>query len=311
LFAYDGGELQDYFFPETALEGTGIKLSASTVPNGEGKPNEDSFAIVLNEDVLWIGVFDGTTSLRPLEKLKGVTGARFASGFLKNHFPQSDFAATPKNLLLSLNTGLLQEAVALGGDLADTHSLPAAMATVLKIDLKKMTLEFAHVGDTWVVVYGRDGRSDLITEDRNKKFDDEMFALLVQSALERGISLRLAREEDNVKLAVYEMYQRRNNNPDGSGSGLINGDPQVEKYIQTGIVDLSEKMAVLAGTDGLEIQGRQLTDSVYRDFLMKNYLEGGFEKLINLKRESEDADPDWVFTRFKHSDDATGIMVKL
>ena len=107
------------------------------------------------------------------------------------------------------------------------------------------------------------------------------------------------------------MYQRRNNNPDGSGSGLINGDPQVEKYIQTGIVDLSEKMAVLAGTDGLEIQGRQLTDSVYRDFLMKNYLEGGFEKLINLKRESEDADPDWVFTRFKHSDDATGIMVKL
>ena len=32
-------------------------------------------------------------------------------------------------------------------------------------------------------------------------------------------------------------------------------------------------------------------------------------KFINIKKDSEDADPEWNYVRYKHSDDATGVVV--
>jgi serine/threonine protein phosphatase PrpC len=313
FFEYDNSEESDKYFDETQVDNSNIKLSACSVPNGNGKPNEDAFVVVNAEKLLWIGVFDGTTSLRTLDKLQGMTGARFASNFLKDHFINNEIGLTetPKKVLLGLNTQLLEEAKKLGGKLEDTHSLPAAMVTLVKIDMDKLSLDFANVGDTWITIYDQNGGSELVTKDTNKKFDDEMFELIQNKAASKGLTNRKARQEKTIKQALYEMYLRRNNNPNGKGSGLVNGDPNVEMYIQEGKVDLSDKKAVLVGTDGLEILGKLLSDISYRSYLWENYSDGGFKKLINLKKESEDNDPDWKFPRYKHSDDATGVMVRL
>lgn len=313
IFEYDNREDSVKYFDETLVESVDVELSACTVPNGDGKPNEDSFAIVTRDKVIWIGVFDGTTSLVSLDKLQGITGAKFASNFLKDHFISDDAETmeSPKEILLELNAKLLEEVKKLGGKLEDTHSLPAAMVALVKIDMDRLSLDFSNVGDTWIAIYDQDGGSDLITVDTNKKFDDEMFELIKSVAVSKGLTNRQARQEDIVKQALYEMYLRRNNNPNGRGSGLVNGDPNVEMYIQEGKVDLSDKKAVLVGTDGLEIQGKLLSDDNYRNILWENYLDGGFRKLIILKKKSEDNDPDWRFPRYKHSDDATGVMVKL
>lgn len=313
FFDYDNLKEAERYFDETMVKNSNVWLSACIVPNGDGKPNEDAFSVVIANKLIWIGVFDGATSLRTLEKLQGMTEARFASDFLKNRFINNEVELnnSPKKVLLDLNAQLLEEAKKLGGNLEDTHSLPAAMVTLVKVDIDKFSLDFAHVGDTWAVVYGQDGESNLMTEDKNKKFDDEMFELIQSIAASKGMTNRQARQEETVKKALYEMYLRRNNNPNGKGSGLVNGDPNVEMYIQEGKISLSDKKAVLIGTDGLEIQGGLLSDDSYRDLLWKNYLMGGFKKLIQLKKESEDNDPDWKFVRYKHSDDATGVMVRL
>lgn len=313
FFEYDNREESEKYFDETPVENLDIKLSASSVPNGDGKPNEDSFVVVTKDKVIWVGVFDGTTSLRVLDMLQGTTGARFASNFLKDHFinDEMEIMESPKEMLLELNAHLLEEVKKLGGKLEDTHSLPAAMVALVKIDMDKLSLDFANVGDTWIVIYDQNSESELVTEDTNKKFDDEMFDLIQSTATSKGLTNRQARQEETIKQALYEMYLRRNNNPNGKGSGLVNGDPNVGMYIQEGTISLGNKAAVLIGTDGLEIQGRLLADDSYRKYLWENYLEGGFKKLVFLKKESEDSDPDWRFPRYKHSDDATGVMVRL
>jgi len=313
IFDYNGKIKNDLYFDDLKLENTSSIISACTVPNSDGKPNEDSFAIVEKEDILWIGIFDGTTSLRVLETLKGVSGAKFASAYLKKHFAENVAGASrsPAQVLLNLNSMLFKKSEKLGGKLDDTHSLPAAMATILKISFSNKKMEMAHAGDTWVIIYDKNGGSKVITDNKNKAFDDEIFRLIRKIASEKGLTNRQARHDDLVNRSLYEMYFKRNNSPTGKGSGLVNGDPNLEMYIQEKQVDLSNKQVILAGSDGLEIQGQELSDDNYRNLLLKNLTDDGFKKIIEIKRQSEDDDPEWENIRYKHSDDATGILIKL
>jgi serine/threonine protein phosphatase PrpC len=289
----------------------GVKVSAFTVANSDGKLNEDAFSIEKIENYLWVGVFDGITSLRPLAKLEPITGARFASHFLKNNFLRvAKEVISPKDLLIRLNQELLIEAKKLGGILEDTHSLPATMATIVRIDLAAERIQIAHVGDSYVIVYKSDGEGMVVTDDRNKKFDEGMLELIKQIAKEEGMTNRQARQTEMVKRALYEMFIARNNRRDGSGSGLINGDPEMERYIQTVNLSTEGVKALLVGTDGLEFQGKPFDKKDNLKMLFGQYLEGGFGRLYELKKRSEDNDPEWKFVRYKHSDDATGVMVE-
>jgi hypothetical protein len=65
------------------------------------------------------------------------------------------------------------------------------------------------------------------------------------------------------------------------------------------------------GTDGLLPPDWDIEKPEVRKQLEAVLLKGGLPKLIQLKKAAEDADPDWVITRYKHSDDATGIWVQL
>jgi serine/threonine protein phosphatase PrpC len=310
FFNYDGAEDGELYFEESVKD-LGYKISACTTAGSKDKPNEDSFSICLTDKYLWIAVFDGTTSLKSIPLLNNQTGARFASHFLKEVLVSSleKTNKKPKEILLYINYLLLKQTSRLGGSLEDTHSLPASMATVVKVDLDKRMLEFAHAGDTYGVFFGIDGSSEVFTDDKNNKFDQEMFTLMKNISIKKGVTIKQSRQDEEVKNALYEMFIRRNNNPDSLGSGLINGDPYVEKYIQEGEYSLENIRSILLATDGLEIQGHSITDPDFRSQMYQELLTGGFQRLIALKRESEDRDPDWNYIRYKHSDDATGVMV--
>jgi len=282
-------------------------VSIGTIAGQPQKPNEDAFVVTTAETGVIAAVFDGTTSLRSIAALKGQSGARFASHFLRRELLQEDKALSPFELLHSLNRKLLTANVALGGSLHDTHSLPSSTGTIVKVG--REGLSFAHVGDCFGIAYYKDGTSVLFTDNTNRRFDEQMFALIRQVAQAKHISPRLARDEPEVKQALIDMFITRNNNADGRGSGLLNGDPHVESYVQTGYMDTGGLTAVLLGTDGLPPLGWEVEEESTRTKLLTVIKESGFKGLFQRTRASEDEDPEWHHTRYKHSDDATGILI--
>lgn len=285
-----------------------VTISAATVSGSNKKPNEDSFAIRKTKNCLWLAVFDGTTNLKDIANLK-TSGARFSSHHLKKEFYISKLSS-PKIVMLGLNKSLLNSSNKLGTKLADKHSLPASMGTIVKINLLDNCLSLAHAGDTYVIQYFKNGSSQIITDDRNAPFDDKIFSLIKKIAHQEKISNRRARENDWVSQALIEMYLARNNNPDGSGSGLINGDFHLGQYIQTTNLALDNIRALLIASDGLVIQGLPIDKMSSRSKIRQIINTGGMRSLIKTKKDSENNDQSWEYVRYKHSDDATGIYVE-
>lgn len=300
-------------FSKTVLDDLRLKIEACTVANSEGKPNEDAYTIVRHDDCLWIGMFDGTTSLKIIPALGDQSGARFASHFLKDAMAKNinDSDLEPKDLLTKLNSLLLDQAIKLGGTLSDTHSLPACLTTIAKLDFKNNLLKFAHIGDTYGIGNNSDGSTFIFTDDKNNKFDQEMFDLMKKISIEKGITIRQARQGDELKKTLYQMFIRRNNNPNGFGSGLVNGDPNAVQYIQSGQFSLDSIQSILIATDGFEIMGKNQNNSTFRQNIFKIINQNGLPGFIKLKKKSEDLDPDWNYPRYKHSDDASAVYVTL
>jgi serine/threonine protein phosphatase PrpC len=308
ILNYDFNKDQEIYISEK-LDSLGVDVSTCTVAGVDEKPNEDAFVGVVDDGLLWLGVIDGTTSLKQLEKLKRVSGARFSSHFLAEKFSMINTREQPGNVLLNLNKKLLKETIKLAGKLEDTHSLPASVGTLIKLDFSQRTINMAHAGDTYCVIYYKNGDSEVISDDRNKKFDDEMFSLIKQIAQKEKITNREARQREEVKEALVGMYIKRNNNPNGNGSGLVNGDPSLEKYILSKEISFDDVSSILIASDGLEIQGKLISDSKFRDYLYNTFNNEGLKKIIKDKKDSEDKDPDWKHIRYKHSDDATAIFL--
>jgi serine/threonine protein phosphatase PrpC len=287
-----------------------IEITAATIAGSVIKANEDAFAVVSSGETLIAAVFDGTTSLKPIKALGSQSGARFASHHLKDYINTLNVDDAPEDILLTMNHSLLAASTALGGTLADTHSLPSSLATLLEFTLGTDQVTFAHVGDSFGILFYTDGRSVVFTNDTNKKFDASMFDLISKVAKDKSVSPRLARDDITIKQALIAMFVRRNNNPDGTGSGMLNGDPNLNLYIQTGTFALEGVAAILIGSDGLLPPGWSLDNASDRDKMRAAIEAGGFQELFNLKHAAEDADPEWHHVRYKHSDDATGILIK-
>lgn len=284
-----------------------LELTAGTVAASAHKPNEDAYSLIERNGIIHAAVFDGTTSLKPISALGHTTGARYASQFLKDHFAAVT-TESPRAAMLQLNRKLLEASRTLGGSLTDTHSLPASTATIICLD-PSSSVRFAHVGDSFGIAYYQDKRSVIFTDDKNKKFDTAMFSLIDRIAKKKQISPKEARATRQVKDALVDMFVDRNNNPNGKGSGLLNGDPNLELYVQSGTLALHGVVAILLGTDGLVPPGWDIENEESRQKLRDTLTEGGFCNLFELKHEAEDSDPEWQNIRYKHSDDATGILV--
>lgn len=289
-----------------------IAVSALTEAGSSKKPNEDSFVVHTAKDSLLVGVFDGTTTLVPIKELdeRGISGARFASRFIKEQFRHIN-GLCPTEVLTFLNERLLDANKQIRGvDPNDANTLPASSATIVKIDPDRRIVELAHVYDSWCVVYYKDGSSALITKDLNKKFDQPILDRMREIARSKGITPRQARQEDEIEQALVDSRIVKLNAPNGLGCGVMNGQVAMKYYIQTAVVCLPDVSAILLGTDGFVPPGWSIESWSDRQRMLDVVTRQGLEGLMQVKREAEENDPDWNLLRFKQVDDATGVFLK-
>jgi serine/threonine protein phosphatase PrpC len=293
-----------------------VRVQALTAAGAATGPNEDAFALLAAGDTLLVGVFDGTTSLAPIPALAaaGLTGARFAAQVLRAALLRDGRAAAGcdvKDLLGRLNARLGEATRQLAArQCVPLDDPPASSATLARLDFGAGRLQVASVSDSWCLVVDRDGGSALVTTDRNAAFDAQVFALIGRIAAEAGLTPRAARARPEVQALTRALRLRKHNAPDGSGVGVVNGDPALLPYIETIDRPLAGVRGVLLGTDGLVPPGRTLTDPADRAWLLGELGAGGLPRLLDLKRTAEDADPAWQHIRFKHSDDAAAVYVE-
>lgn len=275
------------------------------------KPNEDSFSILKNDKRITIAVFDGSSSQKPIPSLTE-SGARFASHFLKTEFETEKHGEEVDQIFRNINKTLLKRNLEFpGATLKDINSMPASTATLAQIDFSRNVFKVSHVGDTFCMILFKDGHGELITIDKNKKYDDEILQKMGKVAVDRNITPREARKDPLVSQLVAEMFQKTHNKPDGTGQGIMNGDPNVKKYIQDITLPISTIDAFLLGSDGLIPPGWDETKQESQIKLFKIASTKGVKGLIMNKKQIEDNDPDWQLLRYKHSDDATAVYLKL
>lgn len=297
------------------LDKTDITIQAATVAGSKDgikrKSNEDAFSIVKDAASVKIAVFDGSSSQKPIPSLKE-SGARFASHFLKQEFESEHSGRSVREIIRKMNNALLKKNLQFeGANLDDINSMPASTTTLADINGTDRTLGISHVGDTFCMVLFKDGHTKLVTIDKNKKYDDEILQVVGTIAKEKNITPREAKKDPRIAKMIADMFQATHNKPDGTGQGVMNGDPNVEKYIQDISFPLAGIKSILLGSDGLIPPGWDETQSEYQQKFFEVAEKDGIRGLIHIKQETENNDPDWYLLRYKHSDDATGIYVKL
>lgn len=299
------------------IGGITFNISACTVagirePSTAPKPNEDAFSLVTSEDRITAAVFDGTSSLKQISSLGETTGARFASHFVKEQLDNSFVQQYPKEIIRELNKRLLERTLLFDeASLEDTHTLPSTTATIVQIVPSENTMYLSHLGDSYCVVYYKDGHSEVVTDNQNANFDNGIFEQMKQVSKEKGITIRQAREDERIKHALLDMFQYANNRPDGRGRGILNGETNAEQYIQDISIPLESVRAILIASDGLLPPSFSEQTEEDREKTFDILINKGMEEMIKLKQKVEDQDPDRNYARYKHSDDATGIFIKI
>jgi hypothetical protein len=297
------------------LGGLLIRVEAGTEagrskPNEPQKSNEDAFAVVSDRNHLEVAVFDGASSQQPIPELGETSGARYASHVLKEEFEDpKDFEGNDR--LAPLNDRLRRRFSDFSSvDTSNFNSLPTSTATVLRINRDTSEITGEHVTDSFAIAKMEDNSTELLTIDQHVQFDSKILDFMLALAHEQGITPREARNDPRIRTMIMRMFQDVRNRPDGTGEGVMNGDPGIVKYIQRIALPLGRVSALALGSDGLIIPGKDIREAKDREYMFDILAAEGMPGLFQTIKNVQDADPDRWHVRYKHADDKTGISLR-
>jgi serine/threonine protein phosphatase PrpC len=249
--------------------------------------------------------------------------------------------APPREILLKANSTLASQWQTIYGDLSAESlakaepaladelkpdprrvrwALPVCVATVACVDLDANVLRFAHAGDTGLLLFMKDGSvsAPAMNQMRHHEENTLFFAQSLQLR-QKAAHLADVLDDPRVKAlnnALYHNYVDENGDTDlNVGVGVVNGLPQLEHYIQTAELDISEVSGILLCSDGFlwpapldesdddrAARLKQMRERIERD---------GLQAYYQALRAAEAADSGRdQFPRFKIHDDATAVYLE-
>jgi len=281
-----------------------------------GRQNEDTFLLKEIDQYILATVADGGSALSSFTTVNGTErfSGLFVSGavtaYLDREFGKSNSAA---ELLANANDYvkdlLLERGV--NPEKASAMELPTASGvSILLIDKLNQTAEIAQVGDSAVLVK-RDGEVQLAIPFEMPYFDSLAFAVAEKLSREKGISYKIALEDEEVgqffiKSRLFE------NDTDDKGSGAVNGKQGISKYLRSITISLNGVSSIAVLSDGMYLPTEDLTAAPDWKEMMQmmesESLDGLYREVTQLKNE----DPEFIkYPRAKKHDDATGILLKI
>jgi serine/threonine protein phosphatase PrpC len=199
--------------------------------------------------------------------------------------------------------------------------LPGCAATMVRINQKDSLLEFAHVCDTKIILFKKNGSFLVPTIDNMYKLDRILFDLMLKNAEKLGTSPRVAMYETDytnhpdLKPPIELDLEHRSleNKSIEAEVGVLNGMENMEVFYQTGSVLLDEWDYLLLCTDGLlfpAVVGEHHDLEGMIQFLLNHELS--LDTLVQEVRRIEDSDLNFErYVHFAYHSDATGVLLEL
>ncbi|MEI7750228.1 MAG: protein phosphatase 2C domain-containing protein [Candidatus Moraniibacteriota bacterium] len=266
-------------------------MDIQTVYDKGIKPvNEDSFLVA---DPIF-GVFDGVSVMEPgAPREDGLTGAAIASRIARDVFASGD--GTLIELALRANDAIRKAMEENGVDWKRKTAQWATTATVIRIG--NGSFDWLHIGDSVVLVVMNDGSCRILGSGHGQ---DREVLIEWKKLADQGI--------ENIRAAMSDTMSTARNSE--ANYGDLDGDPDIERYLEHGTESLEKVRHIFLFTDGLVIPKEDPASDddlrLFVDTFEKRTLEG----LRDHVRTLEDADPKcWKYPRFKQHDDIAAIAI--
>jgi len=205
--------------------------------------------------------------------------------------------------------------------------LPACVTTLVRLNLSSGHFEFAHVGDTALILVNADGQIDVLSQDQMGAFDDATLRIAYEAirqhdqidTVAQAIQMVQAiREADLLNGLRHNYVDTSGYTHSDEGCGVVNGLEEINDYVQTGEGQLGHGERLYLMSDGLTLPlsaPRETPPPAVRDSLARwkqALVEGDVPALLKHLQDILAADVSRnIFPRIKHSDDATALMISL
>ncbi len=326
-----------------------VLYEAAPIPN---RLNEDACGVYGDGEMISLFVADGAGQRCPTTKTAAIferfgpatTAARFASQMVREGFELYYRWDDPRNLLIDVNLDIQHLLQAVYGEVTPEAlcehepqlvpfveedprlfrlALPVCVATAVQIDGPARRLEYAHAGDTCLLVFYSDGRIAELTSDQMGSHDASALKLAQQVQTELGRPHLADVLDDpnvvdaNARSGLYHNYTDKDGQPNPRiGAGVLNGLPELAAYIQRGTLELKDVAGVLVCSDGFlwpaPLDERPDARAARLQFMRSTIARAGLPGYYDMLRavERSDASRD-RFPRFKIHDDCTAVYIEL
>ena len=252
---------------------------------GSGAFNED--CLIAERDLF--GVFDGATSLDQAVYDGGKSGGAMASTLAGEAFRMN------RDLLINsglrANDSIRKQMDLYGVDVSKRCSLWSSSAAVVRVTTTRV--EWFQTGDSQIIFIGRDGGYKVAARRQDHDY----------------LTLSMIREKGRSHPDVGQLTRSIREDMNRS-YGVLNGEPEAQKFFCTGTEEITHIKTILLFTDGLDIPCS--VPQQYKDFscLVRLSCSRGLSGLRDYVRSQEALDPDMkIFPRFKKHDDIAAIAL--
>lgn len=260
--------------------------------------NEDRF--VISENVY--GVFDGATGLDSFRNAKGETGGYLASSLAAETFSEFGITLGLEECALLANKRISDKMASAGIDLSKKEALWNTSASVIK--LNKDNFEWIGIGDSPIIIIYTDNSYKVLCYYNHDKESLALAKNIANSKREQETESPYLRSE--ILPTIIKIRQEGN-----VKYGIINGEPSMVNFLESGSETLDKVKHILIFSDGLFIPSEDPMVDTF-DKLVSIYLKGGLKEVLTHVREIENSDLSCSrYIRLKQHDDATGIAISI
>ncbi|MGZ7445083.1 GNAT family N-acetyltransferase [Paenibacillus sp. TH7-28] len=217
-------------------------VQAETRPGNPAIPNED--ALVIHPRSRVYGVIDGVSAIDAYRGESEQSGGYIASRLLASELLAADPRADLRETVLRANSLLLERMREAGVETANAAARWGAVFAVVKVH--SAYFEFVQSGDCMLLVRYRDGSVRTVT--RNQVAGLDLETLHAKLELEEAGTWTKAEISQMLRPHAETNRQKANTL---EGYSVMNGDPALESFMESGRISLAGVLKIYLLSDGM------------------------------------------------------------